>query len=97
MLQRVRKFLILLFLGENCIAIVKGANDHLNNEHIENAKEIISGAKVALFQLEIDLDVTLFALKYAQDNGCKCTFDSLDLNYATYIFTLNISGIDFLQ
>ena len=50
---------------------MKGANEHLSKEHIDQAVDLLQKAKVALFQLEIDLNVTLYALKKAKENNCK--------------------------
>ena len=59
-------------IGENCIVIVKGANDKLSFKHVQQSLEVIKNAKVVMFQLEINLDVTLKSLKLCKENGCKC-------------------------
>lgn len=60
--------MLLLFSGENSIVIVKGANDCLTKQHLLQAEELIRDSKVVLFQLEIDLDVTLSGIKLAKEN-----------------------------
>ncbi|XP_011406960.1 PREDICTED: ribokinase-like [Amphimedon queenslandica] len=53
--------------GENSIVIVSGANNHLNDEDLGSAKEMISRAKVLVCQLEISPETTLNALKLAKE------------------------------
>ena len=53
-------------IGENSIVIVSGANNHLNDEDLRSAEEMISRAKVLVCQLEISPETTLNALKLAK-------------------------------
>lgn len=61
--------------GENSIVIVKGANDCLTKQHLLQAEELIRDSKVVLFQLEIDLDVTLSGIKLAKENKVTTIFN----------------------
>ena len=63
--------------GENCIIIVKGANNKLSFKHIQDcASQVIDKAKVAVFQLEINQEVTLQSLKLCKEKGCKLNYIS---------------------
>ncbi|XP_066912013.1 ribokinase-like isoform X1 [Clytia hemisphaerica] len=62
--------------GENCIIIVKGANGRLTTEHVQQkCADVIKKAKVVMFQLEIDLNVTLTSIKFCKENGCFTIFN----------------------
>jgi len=61
--------------GENSIIIAKGANEHITASDLKHAKGIITGAKVVICQLEIDLDITLAALKMAHETGVCTIFN----------------------
>ena len=55
--------------GNNLIVIVTGANDEITEEEILVAKNVISGSKILVCQLEIPLTLSLFALQMAKDAG----------------------------
>ena len=57
------------FSGENNIVIVKGANDCLLEDNIHSILPSVQSSSIVLFQLEIDLDVTLQALKLVKQAG----------------------------
>lgn len=61
--------------GENSIVIVKGANDHLNLAHLQQAENMIASARIVLCQLEIDFTITLAALKLAKSKGVTTLFN----------------------
>ena len=54
--------------GENAIVIVKGANEMITKEDLTDASYVIKNARVVLCQLEINIDVTLEALKMAKSS-----------------------------
>lgn len=58
-----------LFLGENFIVIVAGANLLLNSSDLKRAAHVIAEAKVMVCQLEITPAISLEALKMAHTNG----------------------------
>ena len=58
-----------IFSGENNIVIVKGANDCLLEDNIHSILPSIQSSSIVLFQLEIDLDVTLQALRLVKQAG----------------------------
>jgi len=62
--------------GENSIVIVKGANDCLTHKHLEDSAEVIASAGIVLCQLEIDLEITLAALKMARSKGVDTLFNT---------------------
>jgi ribokinase len=55
--------------GNNCIAVVPGANDELGISHITSALEAIKEADVVVVQLEVPLDTVSFVLKEAKRFG----------------------------
>ncbi|XP_002165880.2 ribokinase isoform X1 [Hydra vulgaris] len=61
--------------GENSIVITKGANNCISTDQVEASIDTIVKAKVALFQLEVDLATTLYALKIAYENGVTTIFN----------------------
>ncbi len=61
--------------GQNRILVVKGANDRLTPEDVEAAKEVILGADMVVFQLEIPLATTIAALELAQRHGVRTIFN----------------------
>lgn len=61
--------------GENSIVIVKGANDWLTTDHLQQVSDVIATAKVVLCQLEINNDVTLASLKLARNQGTLTIFN----------------------
>lgn len=57
--------------GTNAIIIVAGANDHLTEEEIEQARPAIAEAAVVVCQLEIPLPLTRTALRIAREEGTR--------------------------
>ena len=49
--------------AENCIVIVGGANNHMDDEAINQARSILENSKVVVFQQEIPLSTNLTALR----------------------------------
>ncbi|XP_063684831.1 ribokinase-like [Bolinopsis microptera] len=49
--------------AENCIVIVGGANNELDDEAVNQAKSLLASGKVVVFQQEIPLSTNLTALK----------------------------------
>ncbi|ESO83524.1 hypothetical protein LOTGIDRAFT_197206 [Lottia gigantea] len=62
--------------GQNCIIIVTGALDLLSESDVLQAESCIKNCKVMLCQLEIDQNVSLFAMKLAKKHGVKTIFNS---------------------
>ncbi|XP_051941796.1 ribokinase isoform X2 [Hippocampus zosterae] len=61
--------------GENAIVIVAGANMKLNKEELQDALPVISSAKVLICQLEISPQMSLRALRMAQENKVTTIFN----------------------
>ncbi|XP_077396070.1 ribokinase isoform X2 [Festucalex cinctus] len=61
--------------GENAIVIVAGANMLLSDTELQNALPAISSAKVLVCQLEISPQMSLRALRMAQENKVKTIFN----------------------
>ena len=68
----IHLFVYFIFIpGENAIVIVKGANDCITREDLQEAEKVIQNAKVLLCQLEINTEITLAALKMARKHKGK--------------------------
>ena len=65
-------YFCVLFVGENSIVIVSGANDILSEEDVKNAKSVISSSSVCVCQLEINPEVTHYTLSLAKKAGGEC-------------------------
>ena len=61
--------------GQNRILVVKGANDRLTPEDVHAAKDVILGADMVVFQLEIPLRTTIKALEFAKQHGIRSIFN----------------------
>ncbi|XP_061551719.1 ribokinase [Phycodurus eques] len=61
--------------GENAIVIVSGANMLLSKEELQDALSAISSAKVLVCQLEIAPQISLQALRIAQENKVTTIFN----------------------
>lgn len=61
--------------GENRIVVIPGANGAFSREELERDKDVFSGAKVALFQLESPLETVEQGLALARENGCITILD----------------------
>lgn len=57
--------------GTNAIIIVSGANDHLTEQEVEQARPAIAAAGVVVCQLEIPLPLTHTALQIAREEGTR--------------------------
>ena len=63
-----------IFIGQNIIIIVAGANLLLNTEDLKKAATTINKAKVMICQLEIIPEISLEALTMAHSNGGDFTY-----------------------
>ena len=61
--------IVVLFLGQNSIIIVAGANLLLEPSELKSVEETISQSKIVVCQLEVKKEVTLAALKLAKKYG----------------------------
>lgn len=61
--------------GHNAIIIVTGANDLLTRDEIEAARPAIAHSDILVCQLEIPLEITLDALRIAQEENVKTIFN----------------------
>lgn len=55
--------------GENMIVVVLGANNHIQASDIDRARDVIAEADVLVTQLEINHDMSGYALKVAKELG----------------------------
>lgn len=68
----VISFIIYLtFKRSNFIAIVHGANDHILESDVEDAREDIKSSDLMVTQLEVKLEITLKALMVAKEEGIQ--------------------------
>jgi len=57
--------------GENCISVASGANNALDKEVIDKAKNSFDNASYLLMQLEVPLETVSYAAEIAFDQGIK--------------------------
>ncbi|KAK6180944.1 hypothetical protein SNE40_008905 [Patella caerulea] len=62
--------------GQNCIVIVTGACDLISEADLQAAESVIQKSKVMICQLEINVNISLFAMKMAKKHGVKTIFNS---------------------
>ena len=60
---------IALYVGENSIVIISGANGCLATDDVVNASSLVASAKVVVCQLEVPLATTAATLKMAKQHG----------------------------
>jgi ribokinase len=58
--------------GQNRIIVVKGANDMLSPEDVDNAAPLLHRADTIVLQFEIPLPTVCHAVKFARTNGIRC-------------------------
>ena len=61
--------------GHNAIIIVMGANDLLTRDEMEAARPTIAVSDILVCQLEIPLEITMDALRIAQEENVKTIFN----------------------
>lgn len=61
--------------GENSIIIVPGANDQLSTQDLEAARDVIAASQVLVCQLEIQVEISLAALKIGKEEGVTTIFN----------------------
>jgi ribokinase len=66
--------------GSNFISVALGANLHLSAEHIRSHAADISKARLALTQLETDLQASLSLLQIANEAGVLCMLNPAPIN-----------------
>lgn len=63
-----------VFLGENYIIIVAGANGTLQKEDVDKADNLFNDTGVVLFQFETPLQTTEYLLNKLSSNNSKCKY-----------------------
>ncbi|MBV8663338.1 MAG: ribokinase [Hyphomicrobiales bacterium] len=66
--------------GENCIAIVKGANADLSPADIERAAEDLKRCDLILLQLEVPLETVYAAIAFGKRHGVKTVLNPAPAN-----------------
>lgn len=79
--------------GENHIVIVAGANGTVDAAFIDAARDQIAECDFALFQLEIPLESTEYALSVAKEVGCATILDPAP---AQTLSSALVSHVDYL-
>lgn len=69
----------ILYIGENAIVIVSGANDFLTPEDVISSSNMIYSAKVVVCQLEVPIETTLKALEVGKNGGGIEMVDFVDI------------------
>jgi len=58
--------------GQNRIIVIKGANDTLSPEDVDDAASLLRQATTIVLQFEIPLATVYFAVRFANSNGIRC-------------------------
>ena len=58
--------------GQNRILVVKGANDALKPEAVDQAAETLKSVDCIVLQFEIPLETVYYAVAFARTNGIRC-------------------------
>jgi ribokinase len=58
--------------GQNRIIVVKGANDSLSPEDVDDAAPLLRKADTIILQFEIPLRTVYYVAKFAKSNGIRC-------------------------
>ncbi len=61
--------------GRNNIAVASGANFAITKEMIDKHISALEGADIAVFQIEIPMEINRYALKRAREAGCTVIFN----------------------
>ncbi|QDU09441.1 ribokinase [Gimesia aquarii] len=61
--------------GENAILVVPGANALVNQQEIEQARQVISDSDVLLMQLEVPQEIVAYTTQIARDAGVPVILD----------------------
>ncbi len=78
--------------AQNRILIVKGANNYLTKEDVDNAFAKLNNIKIVVLQLEISLDIVYYAIQKAKDMGIMVL-----LNPAPAINDLNMDIVSLVD
>lgn len=57
--------------GENTILVVPGACHNINDENVKEAECLIKESDILMVQMEVNMDATYNAMKFAHDNGVR--------------------------
>jgi ribokinase len=58
--------------GQNCIWVVKGANDLLKPADVEAAADLLKTVDCIVLQFEIPLETVYYSVSFARKNGIRC-------------------------
>ena len=61
--------------GDNCIIVVKGANDLVSKEYVDAHKDVIEDSEYLVMQLEIPFETVEYAMQMAKKAGTKVVFN----------------------
>lgn len=61
--------------GDNSIIVVKGANDDVDREYVDNNREVIKASDYLVMQLEVPFETVEYAMTVAQAEGTKVVFN----------------------
>ena len=61
--------------GDNCIIVVKGANDLVTKEYVDTHKNVIEESDYLVMQLEIPFETVEYAMKSARESNTKVVFN----------------------
>jgi ribokinase len=66
--------------GNNSINVITGAANNISKKDIDNNLDRIKNSKIFLTQLEIPIDVTMYALEKAKNNDCTTILNPAPAN-----------------
>jgi ribokinase len=78
--------------GQNRILVVKGANDTLRPEHVDEAAEILKAADCIVLQFEIPLETVYYTVAFARKHGVCCILNPAP---AQQVDLSSLSGLDY--
>lgn len=58
--------------GQNRILVIKGANDALKPEHVDEAAEVLKAADCIVLQFEIPLETVYYTIAFAREHRIRC-------------------------
>jgi len=61
--------------GDNCIIVVKGANDLVTKEYVDAHKDVIEESDYLVMQLEIPFETVEYAMQVAKKSGTRVVFN----------------------
>jgi ribokinase len=78
--------------GQNRILVVKGANDTVRPEHVDQAAELLKAADCIVLQFEIPLETVYYTIAFARKHGIRCILNPAP---AQSVDMAQLNGLDY--